>query len=112
MEHTIEENVTIKRELSKFMNRFFYSKEKSKENLARMYYYLDDFIRYVNDLQVTVANELLAKDDFSEVYLEDENIKVYNDVELKTILIDAITQTEKNRLMLTRNEAYRNSILK
>lgn len=105
MEHTIEESVTIKRELSKFMNRFFYSREKNKENLARMYFYLDDFIRYVSDLQVKVANELLATN-FTEVFLEDENIKIYNDTELKTILIDSISQKEKSLLLATRNKAY------
>ena len=96
----------------KFMNRFFYSKEKNKENLARVYFYLDDYIRYINNLQVSIGNQLLAIPDFEQVFLEDENVKVYNDTELKTILVDAITQTEKNRIVLDRNEAYRKSLNK
>lgn len=109
MEHTIEENVTIKREINKFLNRFFYSKEKNKENLAKMYFYLDDFIRYINEQQVNIGNELLAFDDFSTVYLEDENIKVFLDEELKTILIDSITPQEETQLVLNRNKEYTES---
>jgi len=112
MENVIEQNITLKREMVKFMNRFFYSKEKNKENLARVYFYLDDYIRYINNLQVSIGNQLLAIPDFEQVFLEDENVKVYNDTELKTILVDAITQTEKNRIVLDRNEAYRKSLNK
>jgi len=106
MEHTIQENVAIKREINKFLNRFFYSKEKTKENLAKMYFYLDDFIRYINEQQLLIGNELLDHDDFTTVYLEDENIKVFLDEELKTILIDSITQQEKTKLTLDRNVEY------
>ena len=106
MEHTIEENVTVKREVNKFMNRFFYSKEKNKENLAKMYFYLDDFARYINDLQLQIGNELLTFEDFDTVFLEQENIKVFLDEELCSILIDSITAKEKNTLLKQQNENY------
>lgn len=110
MEHTIEENVTVKREINKFMNRFFYSKEKNKDNLAKMYFYLDDFARYVNELQLQIGNELLAFQDFDTVFLEQENIKVFLDEELCTILIDSITAKEKQKLVTDRNQAYIKSL--
>jgi len=110
MEHTIEENVTVKREINKFMNRFFYSKEKNKDNLAKMYFYLDDFARYVNELQLQIGNELLAFQDFDTVFLEQENIKVFLDEELCTILIDSITAKEKQKIVTDRNQAYIKSL--
>lgn len=106
MEHTIEENITVKREINKFMNRFFYSKEKNKDNLAKMYFYLDDFARYVSELQLQIGNELLAFQDFDTVFLEQENIKVFLDEELCTILIDSITAKEKQKIVTDRSKHY------
>ena len=110
MEHTLESTVAIKREMNKFLNRFFYSKEKSKENLALMYFYLDDFIRYINDLQADVGTELLQFDDFDEVFLEKEKVKVFLDEELKVILIDSITQKEKFEILMDRNKQYKENL--
>lgn len=106
IEHAIQENIVVKRELNKFMNRFFYSKEKNKENLAKMYFYLDDFSRYINDLQIQIGNELLAFEDFDQVFLEQENIKVFLDEELCSILVDSITAKEKTNLTIERNKKY------
>jgi len=102
----LKENIAIKRELNRFLNRFFYHKEKSKENLARMYFYLDDFITYVTKLQEQTGNELLEKEDFSKVYIEEEDVKVFLDEELKTILIDKISGKEKDELSNKRNKDY------
>lgn len=90
-------NVGVKREFQRFMNRFFYSRDKSVENLSRMYYYLDDIISYAEDIQATIGTQLMEQD-FVECYLEDIDKKVWFDDELRVILIDAITQNEKKNL--------------
>ena len=109
MEHVVQENVAIKREINKFLNRFFYSREKTEQNLALMYFYFDDFARYINEQQLLIANELLAHDNFKQVFLEKEGIKVFYDEELQTILIDSITQQEKTKLTLDKNKKYTDS---
>ncbi len=103
----VNANINIKREVNRFVNRFFYHKEKTKEQLALMFYYVDDLIRFMEDLQIEVANELLKNEDFKEVFLEEENIKVFLDEELNSILIDSITSVEKRNLIIKRNEEYR-----
>ena len=57
-------------------------------------------------MQAKIGNELLAFDDFDTVFLEKENTKVFLDEELKTILIDAISEKEKSILLKERNEQY------
>jgi hypothetical protein len=106
----IKENVAIKRELNRFMNRFFYNKEKTTENLAEMYYYLDDFMNFVSKLQEDIGNELLKKEDFNSVFLEKEGIKVFLDEELGTILIDALSERDRKVIEKRQNEAYIKSL--
>lgn len=95
-------NVGVKREFQRFMNRFFYSRDKSVENLSRMYYYLDDIISYVEQIQANVGTQLMEHG-FEECYLEDVDKKIWFDEQLKVILIDAITQNEKKKLDKERN---------
>ena len=95
-------NVGVKREFQRFMNRFFYSRDKSVENLSRMYYYLDDIISYAEDIQATIGTRLMEQD-FVECYLEDIDKKVCYDDQLKVILIDAISPNEKKELNKERN---------
>ena len=54
-------NVGVKREFQRFMNRFFYNKEESEKNLSLMYYYLDDMIAYIEDIQATIGTKLIEK---------------------------------------------------
>lgn len=95
-------NVPVKREFQRFMNRFFYSRDKSIENLSRMYYYLDDILSYVEQIQADVGTQLMEQG-FEECYLEDVDKKIWFDDQLKVILIDAITQNEKKKLDKERN---------
>lgn len=95
-------NVGVKREFQRFMNRFFYNKEESEKNLSLMYYYLDDMISYIEDIQATIGTKLMEKD-FDECYLEEIDKRVWFDAELRVILIDAITQNEKKKLETKRN---------
>lgn len=98
----IRGNVAVKREFQRFVNRFFYNKEKSEENLSTMYYYLDDIISYVEKLQAEVGTELIESD-FTECFLEEEGKKVFFDESLNVILIDAISFGEKKTLERERN---------
>ena len=102
----ITENIALKRELNRVVNRYFHDKEKTKENWSQLYFELEDFQNFVKDIQVKVANELLAIDDFQVVYLQALGIKVYLDEELHTICIDDITQPEAFELLMKRNKEY------
>ena len=102
----IKENVSVKREVNRFMNRFFYHKDHTAENLAKMYYYLDDFINYLNSLQATVGTELLGIENFGSVYLKEDDVKVYLDDELQTILVDALTPQDEEFLRKDHNRKY------
>jgi len=95
-------SVGVKREFQRFMNRFFYNKEESEKNLSLMYYYLDDIIAYIEDIQATIGTKLIQKN-FEECYLEEVNKRVWYDNDLKVILIDAITANEKRKLEAKRN---------
>lgn len=95
-------NVGVKREFQRFMNRFFYNKEESEKNLSLMYYYLDDMIAYIEDIQATIGTKLIEKD-FEECYLEEIDKRIWFDDELRVILIDAITDNEKKKLAAKRN---------
>lgn len=95
-------NVSVKREFQRFMNRFFYSRDKSIENLSRMYYYLDDILSYVEQIQADVGTQLMEQG-FEEYYLEDVDKKIWFEDQLKVILIDAITLSEKKKLDKERN---------
>lgn len=101
----LAESVGIKREMTRFLNRYFTSKERTKENLALIYYLLDDYLSFVEDIQVEIANELLDKK-FDNVYLEEYNKKVHFEDDLNVLLIEDITEKEKFNLLMKRNADY------
>jgi len=103
MENVVNGNVGVKREFQRFMNRFFYSRDKSVENLSLMYYYLDDMLSYVGKLQSDIGTKLMEMD-FEECFLKEVDKKVYYDDELSVILIDAITKKEHDKLNKISNE--------
>jgi len=102
----ISENIALKRELNRLVNRYFYAKEKTVENESQLYYELDDFANYINELQLKVADQLLAHKDFTKVYLQTVGKKVYLDEELHCICIDSITQPEAFELLMQKNKDY------
>lgn len=100
-----KENVRLKKEVNQFISRFFYNRERTNDNLALMYFLLDDLLKFVEEAQVKIGNELLDND-FNIEYIQDRNIKVYLDEELQTVLIDAMTKDERTKLVLESNKKY------
>lgn len=100
-----QENVKLKAEVNKFVARMFYNKEHTPEVLALSYYLLDDVIKFVEQTQVKIGQEMLDNN-YDEVYLQDRGIKVYLDEDLECILIDSISEAEKLRLLDKRNKVY------
>ena len=101
---SVTENIRIKREINRYLNRFFYNKERTTEELAQVYYYLDDFINFCNKKQEEVGNKLLEHKDFSKVYLEKDNVKVYIEDELHSICIDALSGKDKDDIRKEHNK--------
>ena len=99
----VEWNIAIKREFQKFVARNIYHKENNIDNLSKVYFYLDDIVRYVENLQADIGTKLLDLD-FKECYLEDLDIKVWLDEELSSILVDKISDSEKKMLLKKSNE--------
>lgn len=99
-------NASLKKELHRFINKYFYTKEKTVDNLAFLYYLLDEFIAYTESQQVKIANEMLEKG-FEKCYFENQDIKIFLDKDCG-ILVDHITNQEKYDLLIARNQAYIN----
>lgn len=99
-------NSSMKKELHRFINKYFYTKEKTVDNLAYLYYLIDEFIAYTETQQVKIANEMLDKG-FEKSYFENEDIKIFLDKDCG-ILVDQITNQEKYDLLMARNQAYIN----
>lgn len=108
----IRGNVAVKREFQRFVNRFFYNKPDSVENLSTMYYYLDDILAYVGELQAEVGTKLMDQG-VTECFLEEEDKRVWFDESLGVILVDAISSKEKKTLEQQHNlEAERQHLAK
>ncbi|NTW90716.1 MAG: hypothetical protein HGA35_02085 [Erysipelotrichaceae bacterium] len=105
MDDNTRDNVNLKREFNRFINRFFYSKERTLNNLAEIYFLLDDMISYINVEQTKIGNEMLDKG-FAKEYLKEKGLKLFLDEELQTILIDKMTDKEKTQLVLDSNKEY------
>lgn len=102
--NTLTENIGMKREFHRFINRVFYNKERKPRELAYLYYLIDDVISFMEKEQEKIGNELLDTD-FEVEYYEDKNIKIFNDSQCG-ILIDTITDKEKSDLLTERNRLY------
>ncbi len=100
-----KENTNLKRELSRFRNRFFSTKARTKENLALFYFLLEDFLNAVEASLAETGNELLETD-FKVEYFPEYDVKVYLDEDCG-VLIDTISKEEQFALLMERNNTMR-----
>lgn len=92
------ENTNIKREINRFVNRFFYSKERTTKNLSYLYFLLDDIMNFLEEEQTKIGNELLDKD-FEKEFIPEKGIKLWLDSECG-ILIDNMTKNDYSKIAI------------
>ena len=97
-------NTNLKREFNRFINRFFFSKERTVKNLAYLYYLIEDMLRFLENEEVKIGNELLEKG-FKKEYIQDFGLKLWLDEECG-ILWDTMTSKEKEEVSLQQNKEY------
>lgn len=107
MDDATRDNINLKREFNRFITRFFYSKERTVNNLAELYHLIDDLIVYLNVEQTKIGNEMLDNG-FTKEYIVNKDMKIFLDEELQCILIDKMTANEKANIVIQHNIDQRN----